>query len=112
MALVTVKQAGGGDFTTITPALQAVGRGQGGGANDTVEVFAGTYTESIDDVNELMPSGSSWSAPFTLKAHAGDTVIWQHSGELNLRIFATYPFYTIISGFIFDGTNLSGIAQI
>src|SRR5262249_110786 len=66
------------------------------------------------------PSGTSWSAPFTLTAHGatgcstpgpcpgGDTVIWQNSGELQIRMnYATRSMYAIIQGFTFDGTNLS-----
>src|SRR5688572_14261311 len=59
---------------TIGAALNCIGSGAGAGANKIVEVAAGTYAESIMPPNGF-PRGSSWSAPFTLRAKAGDKVI-------------------------------------
>ena len=93
---------------TINAALNCYNSSIGAGANNIVEVWAGTYNEMIDSVNAPFPSGTSWSAPFTLRAHAGDTVTIRKSGELNLRIFSDSQQYSIISGFVFDGANLTG----
>src|SRR5262249_13986223 len=130
-----VKKTGTDDYPTCTNATNGTGEltinaamkcvAGGSTANSsgghTVEVFAGTYVESVDTaVGGVFPSGTSWSAPFTLTAHGatgcstpgpcpgGGTVIWQNSGEVQIRMnYATRSMYAIIQGFTFDGTNLS-----
>src|SRR5439155_24474088 len=96
---------------TINAALACVGTSLGAGAGQIVEVMAGTYVETFDSQFTVFPSGTSWSAPFTLRARAGDVVTWKNSGELNLRIFSGSPQYSIVRGFIFDGANLTGSYQ-
>lgn len=92
---------------TINAALACVGTATGAGANKVVEVGTGVYVESIDAARSAFPSGTSWTAPFILRAHAGDVVTIKNTGEFNLRLFSDAPFYAIVSGFQFDGTNLS-----
>src|SRR5215467_8695047 len=80
---------------TINAALSCVGTSQGAGANQIVEVAAGTYNESIFSGN--FPSGTSWNAPFTLRAHGsqpsgtpgpnGDLVTFMYSGNPNFQIY-------------------------
>jgi hypothetical protein len=91
---------------TINAGLACVSTSTGAGAGKIIEVAAGTYAESIDSAKSPFPSGTSWSAPFTLRARAGDVVTIKNSGELNLRIFSDSRQYSIVQGFVFDGTNL------
>ena len=100
---------------TINAALACVGTSVGAGAGQIVEVAAGVYSESLDQVatNQPFPTGTSWGAPFTLRAKAGDQVtIKSNSGKAyyNMRLFSpkSANFYVIIEGFIFDATNVQG----
>ena len=92
---------------TINAGLACIGTSRGAGAGQIVEVGAGTYVEAIDIVNSPFPSGTSWLAPFTLRGRTGDVVTIRNNGELNLRIYSDSPQYSIVQGFVFDGTNLS-----
>lgn len=91
---------------TITSALSCIGVADGAGAGYTVEVAAGTYNETFDN---NIPGGTSWDAPFTLRAAPGASVtIRPNSGAV--RVFSLYrneTRYTIIDGFILDGINIS-----
>ena len=97
---------------TIAAAIACVGSSGGAGANQTVEVLAGMYQESLSYSSDYtpFPSGTSWNAPFTLRGHAGDTVTIKASSGVNLQIGSKYPQYAIIQGFVFDGSNVD--AQI
>jgi parallel beta-helix repeat protein len=103
---LTVKQAGGGDHTTIAAALAAIGTTPGAGADDIVEVYNGTYLEGI--LNTL-PSGTSWAHPFTLRVAAGNAATIRNTGENNIRVYepTSLAFFSIIDGFILDGQNLT-----
>lgn len=57
-------------FTTISNAFSYIGLGAGAGANDVVDIRGGTYAETL--INNW-PGGTSWAAPFTVQAHAGET---------------------------------------
>lgn len=92
---------------TINAGLACIGTSRGAGAGQIVEVGAGTYVEAIDIVNSPFPSGTSWLAPFTLRGRTGAVVTIRNNGELNLRIYSDSPQYSIVQGFVFDGTNLS-----
>src|SRR5213594_3529102 len=59
---------------TINAALNCLGTAAGAGAGHTVQVAPGTYVETI---NNTLPGGTSWSAPFTLKATTIGTVTIQ-----------------------------------
>src|SRR5690349_18662988 len=61
-------------FRTISRALDVIGTFPGAGADQVVEVSAGTYNEAL--IFNL-PSGASWDHPFTLRARSGDTVTIQ-----------------------------------
>jgi hypothetical protein len=91
---------------TITAGLACVGTATGAGANKVVEVGAGFYTDAI---RNNLPSGLSWTAPFILRVKAGDIVINQAISESNIFLagIGTPSMYTIIDGFILDGTNVS-----
>ncbi len=106
MATITVKQGGGGDFDDINDALQNVGLSPGAGAGDIVEVYDGIYTEGI--INNL-PSGTSWSSPFIIRAAPAQTPTIKNSGERNITVYdpVSLAFFSSIEGFIFDGTNLT-----
>ena len=99
---------------TIRAALACIGSSPGAGAGQTVEVSAGTYTEPIGYSSQYdpFPSGTSWNAPFTLQARAGDLVTIRSNGASNLQISSSYPQYDIIQGFVFDGTNVSSDTNV
>ena len=96
---------------TINAAFACVGTSPRAGTNHIVEVSGGTYTQTI---GPSFPSGSSWSTPFTLRAKTGDTVTIKSSSANNLAMYLpeSIPFYSIIQGFTFDGTNLGDDPQI
>ena len=89
---------------TIGAALACIGTSPGAGAGQIVEVAAGIYNESIFNT---LPSGTSWSAPFILRAKAGDTVMLKASTDHHIYSSQSYALYLIIDGFVFDGTNLT-----
>src|SRR5438552_8218292 len=59
---------------TVNAALNCLGTAAGAGAGHTVQVAPGTYVETIDN---NLPGGTSWDAPFTLKAAAIGTATLQ-----------------------------------
>src|SRR5436309_9448306 len=91
---------------TINAALNCLGTAAGAGAGHTVEVAAGTYTETI---NNNLPGGSSWSAPFTLEAAAIGTVIIQPlvGAARCMLIAAAGSQYAVVSGLVCDVVNIS-----
>jgi len=91
---------------TINAALNCLGTAAYAGAGHTVEVAAGTYTETI---NNNLPGGSSWSAPFTLAAAATGTVIIQPpvGAARCMLIAAAGSQYAVVSGLVCDGVNIS-----
>jgi parallel beta-helix repeat protein len=93
-------------FRTINGALNRIGTGDGAGAGSTVLVKPGTYSEWI---NNNLPGGTSWTAPFTLKAESAGTVTIQPPSGADGVFFlarATSK-YAIIDGFIMDGTYVT-----
>src|SRR5207247_1372631 len=85
-------------FLTIGKALSVVGTSAGAGAGKTVEVAAGIYAESLSNV---FPSGTSWNAPFTLRAKSGDSVTIKANSDHNIYLDATNgsSMFLIIDGF-------------
>jgi len=98
----------------IPAALACVGTTQGDGANDVVEVWAGTYTGFLQyiDGGTRFPSGTSWAAPFTFRAKSGDTVTLRGTSTGILQLSSSFPQYAIVEGFIFDGVNSTGSASV
>jgi Right handed beta helix region len=85
---------------TITAGLSCVSNAVGAGANQIVEAAAGTYSEQLNIAVNLsgFPTGTSWSAPFTLRAHAGDTVVLNPTApNATLQIFGDSPLYVVIA---------------
>ena len=83
-------------FRTINRGVSVLGPG------DTLYVKSGTYAESLYDV---IPSGTSWANPVTLKAYPGDVVtIKPNSGQKVIRFAGSQ--YIIVDGFILDGANV------
>ena len=91
---------------TINAALNCLGTAAGAGAGHTVQVAPGTYAETIDN---NLPGGTSWSAPFTLEAATIGTVTLQPPpGALRCMLIARATSqYAIISGIVCDGVNTS-----
>ena len=83
MATLTVKAAGGGDYTTIDDALQAVGLSAGAGADDIVEVYNGNYVEGMEN---NIPTGTSWDHPFIVRAAAGQRPVVKNTGSKHYAI--------------------------
>src|SRR5262249_1694682 len=69
---------------------------------DTVIVHAGTYEEH----GIFMPNGSS-SAPSTLKANPGDTVLlrWGGARQAQMIGFRTGANWQVVDGFVMDGVS-------
>ena len=77
---------------TINAALACIGTSLGAGANQIVEVAAGVYTETLNQAvtGQTFPTGTSWSAPFTLQAKVGDQVTIRAgggAGGFNMYLF-------------------------
>jgi hypothetical protein len=83
-------------FLTINHAVTVLQAG------DTLEIRAGTYTESLYNV---VPSGTSWSAPVTVEAYPGETVTLQPSSGDHVLYLGNGASYIIFSGLILDGIN-------
>jgi Right handed beta helix region len=73
----------------------------------TLRVRAGTYQEALlDDI----PSGTSWSAPVSIAAHAGETVTLRPSGtQFVLRLRGSHR-YIAFTDFVFDATLVTDSA--
>src|SRR6266511_5961513 len=86
---------------TINAALNCLGTAAYAGAGHTVQVAAGTYVETL---NNNLPGGTSWSAPFTLEAATiGAVTIQPPSGALYCMLIARATSqYAIISGLVCD----------
>ena len=91
---------------TINSALSCFTLRQPGvGAGHTVIVRPGTYNEQLQDV---IPGGSSWSSPFTLKAEARRTVtLVPNVNTYGIRIQGADSSYAIVEGFVVDGTAMA-----
>jgi parallel beta-helix repeat protein len=76
---------------------------------DTLLVRAGTYTQELFYYN--FRSGTSWSAPVTLRAYPGETVILKPgAGADRIITFRNESQYIIVDGFIMDAVNITGDA--
>ena len=99
---------------TIGNALDCISPSPGAGANKIVEVAAGTYRESL--LRGLSwPKGSSWNAPFILRAKAGDIVTVSPTSDDLISVNGEstgVAFYLVIQGFRFDGASTSAGANI
>jgi hypothetical protein len=90
-------------FRTIPQGLSVLLPG------DTLLVRAGTYTQELFYYN--FPSGTSWSAPVTLKAYPGESVILKPgSGADRIMTFRNGSQYIIVDGFILDAINVASDA--
>jgi parallel beta-helix repeat protein len=85
-------------FRTINHAVSFLHPG------DTLYIRGGTYNESLNDV---IPSGTSWSAPVTIAAYTGETVILQPPAGASRGIFIDNASYVQISNLIIDGSLIS-----
>src|SRR5262245_4103963 len=84
---------------------------------DTLLVGGGTYDEEFDSANGTgLPSGSSWSAPITLRAYTNQVVTLRPTrGACNdlvqggpCRVFTfSNVRYIIIDGFVMDAINVA-----
>ena len=74
-------------------------------AGDTLIVRGGTYSESLF----YIPSGTSWSAPVTVQAASGETVVLQASSDIVVYIGDNSQ-YIILNGFILDANHSATFA--
>ena len=74
-------------------------------AGDTLIVKEGTYTEDIDN---MIPGGTSWRNKTTIRANDGDTVILKPSSstEAVLRFSLSSQKFIEIDGLILDAVNV------
>src|SRR5206468_10707449 len=72
---------------------------------DVLLVKPGTYAENNADA---IPSGTSWSAPVTVKAYdpANRPILRPSSGADKVLLFDGPQQYIIIDGFVLDATNI------
>jgi hypothetical protein len=92
---------------TITAALACVGSaGTESGAGYTIQVANGIYNEALID---KIPSGSSWSAPFTLKSVSPRGAILRPTSISPTHVVGinTISHYIIIDGFTLDGSQVT-----
>jgi parallel beta-helix repeat protein len=76
---------------------------------DRLLVRDGIYPERIDSTAQWIPAGDSWTAPVTIAAYPGETVVLQATnvpGVVNLA--SPNIQYLIFDGLIFDGNNIGG----
>lgn len=94
-----------GPKLTIAAGLGAIGFSAGAGANKTVAVLSGEYAERLT----AFPTGTSWSAPFTLISKPGNSVTIKPTGAPGgVHIFdleSSVDYYTICERFTLDATN-------
>lgn len=108
----TTMQTSSTPSTTIKAALDCIGTSAGAGANKTVIVKPGTYTENLDEaaIGPWMPRGTSWAAPFTLKAETRGMATIRRNGHL-MRWCGPGTgtnYFTIVDGFVFDLSLMTG----
>jgi len=86
-------------FETINRGAQVLRPG------DTLYIRAGTYSESL---RNGIPSGSSWSAPVTVAAYSGETVILKPpvGTDRVLHFDGSTTQFISIEGLILDGVNV------
>jgi hypothetical protein len=97
---------------TIHAALACIGTAVGAGSGHVVEVAGGNYDESLSNV---IPTGTSWNSPFTLRAQAGQIVTIKPSSGTVIQIDQGGAQYSIIQGFVIDGSTVgagSGVVQL
>src|SRR5439155_1408585 len=73
---------------------------------DTLYIRAGTYAEQLVDA---IPSGTSWTAPVTISAYPGETVIMEPSSGTDpvLRFETRSVSYIEIDNLVLDARNLN-----
>jgi parallel beta-helix repeat protein len=88
----------GQPFLTINHGVSVLNPG------DTLYIRGGTYAESL--INDVQ-SGTSWNAPVTVAAYAGETVTLQPgSGQFVIELYGNYQ-YIIFNNLTLDATNVS-----
>jgi len=96
---------------TINQAIACVSNALGAGAGSTIMVKSGAYAESFDGQSARLPSGTSWTAPFTIKSEVQYGAVIRNSGGSNIihpgGLAGAVSMYLVIDGFTFDGINLS-----
>jgi parallel beta-helix repeat protein len=73
---------------------------------DTLSVRQGSYSEALLDA---IPEGTSWSAPVTVTAYPGETVILRPTAGTSrvLMFSSSASSYIVVSGLVLDGCNVS-----
>jgi len=96
----TVKQAGGGNFTTIQACATTAKAG------DTCVVFAGTYPEHVS----VASSGTAGS-PITFQVNPGDTVLMQ-GFEISSKAYIIIGGAAAGTGFVIQAPSTSSIRLV
>ena len=75
-------------------------------SGDTLDIGAGTYDERLYD--PAIPNGSSFTAPTTIRARAGETVIIKPTYVLDYVLYLSSSVnkqFIVFNNIIWDGTN-------
>lgn len=96
---------------TVAAGLACIGTARGAGAGHIVEVAAGSYNEYLI---QNLPTGSSWSLPFTLRAKAGHAVVLKplaaKSTYSPIYLWGAGPgsAYIVVEGLTIDAIHAGG----
>ena len=80
-------------------------------AGDTLSLRAGTYTETLNNRAQTIPTGTP-SAPVTIAAYPGETVILKPSGYAVIQIIGNTHKYLVFDRLVIDGTNITSTRAI
>jgi hypothetical protein len=95
-------------FRTIAKGLTVLRTG------DTLHLREGTYAESINNNQQTIPSGTSWSNAVTLSGYPGETVTLRPDGGGNVLALASgrSAQYIIFDNLILDAVNTYNAVSI
>lgn len=95
-----------GNAYTMANALVPI---NGGSAGDITEFRgdASPYTTPI----VVTAVGTSWLNPRTIRCRSGETCTQKASGAHNFAFSASKDYYTIVDGFITDGTSIASVGD-
>jgi hypothetical protein len=88
-------------YRTIRKALSSIGPG------DTLFIREGTYDQGVHTLSDLVPSGTSFDAPVTIRGYPGEVVVLQPGTGFSVLYLAGSVRYTVWQDLVVDGSNLT-----